>query len=141
MPSGEAMFHLSREDIGILMSYATRPERITEEVIARLRGGVTFAQLETIAAWVGLPRSTAARLAQAEPSADRGQAGGRMPVAYRRSLLGILLAYLVVAVAFEIGSGSGPWDVFVIAAWMSVAVYLVYSLIVRLAGGRRNLEQ
>ncbi|MDH3306205.1 MAG: hypothetical protein OEO77_01595 [Acidimicrobiia bacterium] len=75
MPGSRDRYRISREDIGILMSFATRPDRITDDVVHRLGKGVTHAELLEIAEWVGLPRSTASRLIKAGGPASPPVAG------------------------------------------------------------------
>lgn len=135
MAERDDRIQLSREDIGILMSFATRPERFTDEVIARLGGGVTWAQLAELSTWLGLPKSTPSRLFSVAAD-DRARAGGRrieLNRHYRRSIVG-LLAFFVVASSLSLrGSDqSAPTSVFLIAG-IALIAYVIYRLIVRLA--------
>jgi hypothetical protein len=130
---------LSREDIGILMSFATRPERFTDDVIDRLCAGVSNAELVEISAWVGLPKSTAARLAEAGKN-DRTRARGQhiaMTTGYRWSIIALLGFFVVGGAVASIGSERSGLSTFYFLAAITMTAYLIYWLIVRLASAAR----
>jgi hypothetical protein len=126
---------ISREEIGILMSYATRPDRMTKEVIQKLVDGVTGPELIEIAAWVGLPESTAVRLVDANRPSERRSAGSRglLETRFRRTLVGILVFMVVLNIALSVGSNvEGPGLVVLVGASVGAA-YLVYRVILAIA--------
>lgn len=135
MSEREQRYQIGREEIGILMSYATRPDRLTSDVIAKLRAGVTRPELVELSAWLGLPQSTPARLIDANTSQGRSRSGrrGAPDTRYRRALIGLLGAYLAVETVFMYESARSRPSVFFLTVVGALTAYLVYSLIVRLA--------
>jgi hypothetical protein len=133
MPASHDRIKLSREDIGILMSYATRPERFTDDVIERLCRGITHMELVDTSAWLGLPKSTATRLFDVS-NADKARTGGRrveLNNRYRRAIIGLLgLFVLSNAITNVTSEQSGLGSIFLTAA-AALTAYLVYALIVR----------
>lgn len=133
MPADHDRIQLSREDIGILMSYATRPERFTDDVIERLCGGVTRPELVEISAWLGLPKSTATRLFDAS-NADQASAGGRrvgLSARYRRAMIGLLGLFVLSNAITNLTSEQGGLGSFFLTAAAALTAYIVYALIVR----------
>lgn len=139
MDDRDDRIQLSREDIGILMSFATRPERFTDDVIDRLCAGVTNAELVEISAWLGLPKSTAARLAEAGRN-DRARARGQhvaMTTGYRWSIIALLGLFVVGGAVASIGSERSGLSTFYTTAAITFTAYLIYWVIVRLASASR----
>ncbi len=139
MAERDDRIQLSREDIGILMSFATRPERFTDDVVDRLCAGVTNAELVEISAWLGLPKSTATRLADAGNN-DRARSRGQhvpMTAGYRWSIIALLGLFVLGGAVASIGSErSGLSTIYSVAA-IALAAYLIYWLILRLASASR----
>jgi len=117
------------------MSFATRPDRITEEMTALLGKGVTYSELQEIAAWVGLPKSTAAKLVHAQTSTTGTPRLGKRALSQRfgRHLIGILVAFVFGATLLNIASEmSWPRVLFLVVLFGLVA-YGVFALIARIA--------
>lgn len=115
------------------MSYATRPERFTDDVIERLCGGVTRPELVEISAWLGLPKSTATRLFDAS-NADQASAGGRrvgLSARYRRAMIGLLGLFVLSNAITNLTSEQGGLGSFFLTAAAALTAYIVYALIVR----------
>ena len=126
---------VSREEVGLLMSYATRPHRLTEELVQQMVNGVTGPELLGIAAWVGLPQSTAVRLVDANrptKPADRNRRGVG-DTRFRRALVGILVVMLIANIATTIASDVSAVGVVLIAGAGAGAAYLVYRVIVAIS--------
>ena len=139
MAERDDRIQLSREDIGILMSFATRPERFTDDIIDRLCGGVTNAELVEISAWLGLPKSTATRLADAGKN-DRARARGQhiaMTAGYRWSIIALLGLFVVGGAVASIGSERSGLSTIYFTAAVTLTAYLIYWLILRLASAGR----
>ena len=139
MAERDDRIQLSREDIGILMSFSTRPERFTDDIIDRLCGGVTNAELVEISAWLGLPKSTATRLADAGKN-DRARARGQhiaMTAGYRWSIIALLGLFVVGGAVASIGSERSGLSTIYFTAAVTLTAYLIYWLILRLASAGR----
>lgn len=126
---------ISREEIGLLLSYATRPDRLTEEAVDRLVAGVTGEELTEIVEWVGLPESMAVRLADANRStAERTRRGLGPDPRFRRALFGIVVFMSLGNTALLVASDAGPFAlVFGIAA-TALGGFLVYRLVFAISG-------
>lgn len=134
MPGSNKRHQISREDVGILMSYATRPDRITEAWVERLSNGVTHAELKEFSALVGLPQSTAAKLIDVGDR-DKTALRGRWPGtgnAYRQAVIGVLAVFVI---GVTLIAGSMDRSPLAALAMGSVTAYLVYRLIARLSSG------
>ena len=139
MAERDDRIQLSREDIGILMSFATRPERFTDDIIDRLCAGVTNDELVEISSWLGLPKSTAARLAEAGKN-DRARASGQhiaMTAGYRWSIIALLSLFVVGGAVASIGSERNGLSTIYFTAAVTLTAYLIYWLILRLASAGR----
>lgn len=116
-----------------MLSFATRPDRLNKSVVAKLEAGVTYSELEEILAWVGLPKSTAARLIHAQESSEGvssgGAAAGRR---FRRHLNGILLVSAVVTGVVVVTNQDWPRVLYMLFA-LALATLLLYKLIGRIA--------
>lgn len=126
---------VSREEVGLLMSYATRPHRLTDELVEQMVNGVTGPELLEIAAWVGLPQSTAIRLVDANrPTnpADRNRRGVG-DARFRKALVGILVVMLITNVATTIASDVSGVGVVLLTGAGAGAAYLVYRVIVAIS--------
>ena len=139
MAERDDRIQLSREDIGILMSFATRPERFTNDVVDRLCAGVTNAELIEISAWLGLPKSTATRLADAGKN-DRARARGQhvgMTTGYRWSIIALLGLFVIGGTVASVGSERSGLATIYSTAAIALTAYLIYWLILRLASSGR----
>lgn len=115
------------------MSFATRPDRITEEMTTLLGKGVTYSELQEIVAWVGLPESTAAKLVHAQTSTAGAQRKRALSKRFGRHLIGILVAFVLIATLVNIASDmSWPRVLFLVVLFGLVA-YGVFALIARIA--------
>lgn len=123
-------FSVSREEIGLLLSYATRPERMSEELIHRLVSGVTGPELIEICSWVGLPESTAVRIVEAGRSTSPGEAGA--PVfdsRFKRATVMLLVVMVAANIGLAVAAGfSGVGLVLVAGGGIGVG-YLLYRII------------
>lgn len=137
MAERDDRIRLSREDIGILMSFATQPERFTDDVISRLVTGVTKDELADISSWLGLPQSTTSRLFSVAED-DRARAGGRrieLSRHYRRAIVGLLGFFVIMSSLTLRGSDQSGFNAAFLIAAISLTAYLIYRLLIRLASG------
>lgn len=133
----EERFKISREEVGLLMSYATRPDRFSEDLIDRLVSGVTGPELVSICTWVGLPDSTAARLVRANTT-PRAGAKGRMtaPSPFWRAIAGLLIVMVIGFIVWVLGADfSGVRAVLTSAAAIGIG-YALFRLIVAMSTRR-----
>ena len=121
---------VSREDVGLVMSYATRPDRLTEDLVDRMVNGVTGEELLEITDWIGLPQSTAIRLIDAnrEPTAKTA-ARGMSDARFRKALVGILVVMVLANVAFVSAAGIDVVGVVLVTAASAAVAWLVYRVI------------
>ncbi|NND14358.1 MAG: hypothetical protein HKO10_10355 [Acidimicrobiia bacterium] len=134
-------FSISPEEVGLMLSFATRPDRLTESVVVKLEEGVTFTELEQIVAWVGLPKSTAARLVHAQGPAGGSNGGstgtrsGQIDTIssgrFRRHLTGILIVAAALTGVAVIQSQNWPRVLYLLIA-LAVVTYLIRRMIVRI---------
>lgn len=132
----EPRYQLSREEVGILLSFATRPHAVTEEWVTRLEGGVREAELAEFVAVAGLPGSSVERIV-ATRSVDNDGASGwtqRTP-AFRRAVVGILAIYVLAAVALSFATGEDSLRNLSLAVAFVLSGIVVYRVIIRLSGG------
>lgn len=127
-----------------MLSFANRPDRFTEAVVAKLNDGVTYAELEEILAWVGAPKSTAARLVHAQESAggltdgttggDDGHSHGDAVTGQRfqRHLTGILIVAAVLTGLAVLQFATWPRVLYLLMA-LVVATYVLRRLIKRIS--------
>lgn len=134
-------FSISPEEVGLMLSFATRPDRFTEPLVDKLREGVTFSELEEVLAWVGLPKSTAARLAHARGSAGEPDGGSFGPTTnqhgvtgrrFRRHLTGMLLIAAALTGVAVIQSQSWP-RVFYLLIALAVSTEVLRRMIYRIS--------
>ncbi len=139
MAATERRYAVSREEIGILLSFAKKPHAATQDWIARLQSGVTRDELVEFFGLAGLPMTEASRIMSSE--SERGirvdQEWSERSVGYRRAVVGVLLVYLLVAISVSVAAGDTPLQVVGIAATLALAGYLVHKVIVRLSVGMR----
>ncbi len=117
--------------MGLLMSFAKRPDRFSDEMIDAMRRGVTYPELMEIAAWVGLPKSTAARLVHSRTRNSAPSQG--LSARFGRHLIGILVVFVAGATLVNIFLGESWVRVVVLAAVFSMIAYGLYSLIARIS--------
>lgn len=134
----EDRHRLGREEIGILLSFAKRPEIFTDEWVDRLQRGVTTSELTEFFASAGLPERTAAQIAFSNESPHehaRSDWEG-----YGHGFRRVTAWLIVIGIAIFLVPGFQSADPFsyvgrVLAA--AVVGLLLYSVIVRLAPGMR----
>ncbi len=117
-----------------MLSFATRPDRFNESLVRKLQDGVTFSELEQLLAWVGLPKSTAARLVHARGSAmepaggTRGNGPGQSSVVtggrFRRHLTAMLMVAAALTGLAVIQSQSWPRVMYLLIALAVITEFL-----------------
>ena len=133
IPTGNERFQVSPEEVGVMMSFATRPDRFTKAIKAKLEAGVTSDELEEILAWVGLPKSTAARVIHSQASSDGVSSGGAAAgPRFRRHLGGILFVSAALTAFFVVTSLEWPRVMYMLIALVLATIGL-YKLIGRIA--------
>lgn len=125
------------------MSYATRPDRLTAELVHRMVDGVTGPELLEITDWVGLPESTAIRLIDANRPPQPSGPGrrGMGDLRFRRTIIGILVTMLIVNTAFTIASGVGEVGVVLLTLAGAGVAYIVYRVIIAISAIRPSTSE
>lgn len=137
MTWNEPRYVLSQEEIGILLSFAKRPEAITREWARRLRSGVDRDELYDLFALAGLSRSTArgfidrSQQESSEGKSDPAQLG------FRRAMIGSIVVYTLAAVAFLIAAQGITLGVVTMVGVFILCAGMLYRVIPRLAAARR----
>lgn len=137
MNQGRPRYRLSREEIGILLSYARHPEAATEGWVGRLQRGVDGEELAEFVEAAGLPRDSVERIVATRLLDDRGSGDGwshRSP-RFRRAIVGVVVAYVVLAIAFSFATND-PLQSMMLTVSFAIAGLFVYELIVRLSQRR-----
>ena len=119
-------YSLSREDIGILMSFAKHPEAMTTEWIHAIRVGVSEDELHELFRIAGLPPSSARQIVGAgldEESTDSPAARG---TGFRRAMIGTVLMLTLLNVVALVGArGITVASVSILIAFVAAGVIMV----------------
>lgn len=135
MSASRRKYSLGREEIGILLSFAKRPEAATDEWMQRLQDGVESEEFLALFQEAGLPMSTALQMMSADLDGISAPGGkwALQSIDHRHALLGILAFYVIAAAAFSIATGSGPFPVLMWTLLFVIIGQAVYRAGVRLA--------
>lgn len=139
MSQGRPRYQLSREEIGLLLSYARHPQAADEQWVRRLQRGVDSDELAEFVQAAGLPRDSVERIVATrllDDAAGDDTWSHRSP-RFRRAIVGVVVAYVVLAVAFSFATND-PLQSLTLTVTFAIAGLLVYELIVRLSRRRAS---
>lgn len=129
---------LSREEIGILLSFARHPDAITSDWIRRLGEGVDEDELRTLFRRAGLPWSSARGIIGTDaPEASTGVGREAFSPSFWRAIVGTLVALTLAALAGLIGSRGLTLDAAGIAFAFVLVGVVLFKTIARLSSGMR----
>ncbi len=126
----EERYTLSPEEIGILLSFARRPEVVTREWIRRLRIGVPADELRQLFAAAGLPASTASEIiATAAAPETLGGSPRADNAPFKRALLGTAIVYTALAASFVVARDGFSINVLVLISAFVACGVIVHSTV------------
>lgn len=124
---------LSREDVGILLSFARHPEVITENWVRRLGNGVDEDELRRLFDLAGLPWTIVRSLCGAEDSDRRpGLDPYAANPAFRRAILGTIVVFTLAGVGSVISASGITVDAVATSTAFALAGILLLQIITRL---------
>lgn len=126
---------LSREDVGILLSFARYPEVITEEWTQRLGAGVDKDELRELFRLAGLPWSSARGIIGADASDGDQRTGGEAGSRFWRATLGTIVILTLLAVVSLIGVRGLTLEALSIAVGFVLCGIVLFKTIDRLSSG------
>lgn len=137
--SNDPRYKVSREEIGIMLSFAKRPHAASQAWIQRLQAGVTKDELLEFFGLAGLPLTEASRIMAADTS--RGtpvdEPWSARSTTYRRAVLGVLVVYVAITLALSAAAGASPMSLVALVLTLAAVGLLIHKVIVRLSVGMR----
>ena len=130
---GNQRYVLSREEIGILLSFAKRPEAMTAGWIIRLRTGVDELELRDLMELAGVPRSTVDQIVRSQRS--NTPHGEPLSVGFRRATTGTVVVMTTASVALLIATRGISLSVVAFSLVFALIGALLLKTITRLAPG------
>lgn len=130
---GPKRYQIEREEIGLLLSFARRPEAFTTEWTDRLQRGVDLDELRGFFKAAGLPNSTLAELVGTD-AVDAGRPRvewSQRNLSYRRATIGLIVLLVVGAVGPAMTAGNDLIGSVVLSLGFLLVGYAIYRLIVR----------
>lgn len=122
-----------------MLSFAKRPHAASQAWVQRLQIGVTKDELLEFFELAGLPVTEASRILAAET--NRGtpvnEPWSVRNTPYKRAVLGVLVAYLVLALVLSAAAGASVVNLAALAITLAVTGYVVHKAIVYLSAGMR----